>query len=406
MDEIKALSLPDFDISLERGFLPDEDPLTEISHGLDFLDEFGNKLPEIIISRNLLSFAKLLPIPPDDYFLKFDVRHLRLLWVRYSFIQSAYVHSQKSKPFTVCESIARPIVALSKILKIKPILSYSAYVLYNWKRKDPKGPIEVDNLELIQTFMRDPEQSWFNLIHVDIEAKAGLGIKSLWNAVWMARCGHSNALEFNLHRTNKSLESMITAMKRMPEGTFPDTYYKIRPWIWSFEDVVYEGVDEYAGLPQNFRGQTGAQTSIFQALEAGLQMPLLSDNELSRHLYDMRKYMPSKHRELVEYLENNSNVREYIISSEIHLIDIYDDIIMKELIFLAIHFGYAIFYIAKKTTDPNPRGTGDTPFMKYLRKRIEERWRRAFIKSRTDADLTLFLSDMEKTVEGLLMPTA
>ncbi len=394
------LKLSDFDVSYVKGFLPIEDPLVALPHGWEFLDQFGNNLPELIESGKILTEAKLLPIPPDEYFRGLNKRELQLAWVRYSHIQSAYVHSQKVGPFSICINIAKPVVAISKILRVRPILPYFAYTLNNWKRKNSGGPIKVDNLELIQTFMRDSDQAWFNLIHVDIEYEAGLGVRNLWEAQLSVEMGHVVALEQALLNVIESIKNMITVMKRMPEGTSPETYYKIRTWIMFFENVIYEGVDEFDGKPQTFPGQTGAQTSIFQSLEAGLQMPKLEENRLAFHLMDMRNHMPEDHRRFIEYLEANSRVRDFTISSAPHLIGQYDECVDQELTFLAIHLGYAFYYIHKQTD--NPKGTGKTDFMDYLAGRIKERWERAFIKPGSEADFKLFTNNVRKIVTELI----
>ena len=400
MDSDKILKLEDFGISPERGFLPDEDPLTAMPPGWEYLDDFGNNLPELIESGKILTEAKLLPIPPDFRFSLLSKRELQLAWVRYSFIQSAYVHSQKTAPFSVCRNIAKPMVAMSKILKVRPILPYFAYTINNWRRKDPDGPIKVDNLQLIQTFIRDSDQSWFNLIHVDIENEFGLGARNLWNAKQLADIKDAIGLSGALSLINQSIKNMIAVMKRMPEGTSPNTYYKIRPWIMFFENVIYEGVEEFEGKPQTFPGQTGAQTSIFQSLEAGLQMPKLEENKLAVYLMDMRNHMPEGHRKFIEYLEANSKVRDSITSSASHLVGQYDECVDLELTFLSIHLGYAFYYIHKQTA--NPKGTGGTDFMDYLGGRIKERWERAFIKPRSENDFKSFKTNVGKMVKELV----
>lgn len=400
MGSSRSLELLDFDISSDRGFLPEEDPLTVMPPGWEFLDDLGNNLPELIESGKILTQAKLLPIPPTESLLLLNRRQVQLAWVRYSFIQSAFVHSQKRGPFYVCRNVAKPVVALSRILKVRPILPYFAYTLNNWRRKDPGGPIKVDNLQLIQTFIRDPDQSWFNLIHVDIENEAGLGITNLWNAKLFADREDFVGLGEAIVNIDQSIKNMITVMKRMPEGTSPNTYYKIRPWIMFFESVVYEDVDEFGGKPQTFPGQTGAQTSIFQSLEAGLQMPKLEENRLAFHLMDMRNHMPEKHRRFIQHLETTSRIRDFVISSAPNLIDCYDECVDHELAFLAIHLGYAFYYIHQQTD--NPKGTGGTDFMDYLGGRIKERWERAFIKPRSETDFKLFRASVGKVVKELI----
>ena len=178
---------------------------------------------------------------------------------------------------------------------------------------------------------------------------------------------------------DKALGNMIATMKRMPEGTSPDTYYKIRPWIMSFENVLYEGVEEYNGRPQSFRGQTGAQTSIFQALEAGLQMPSMEVNELAKYLKEMRVYMPHSHRQFISEVEMRSRVREFIALQAPSLAGAYNSCVEKICDFLDIHFGYAVTYIFNKTA--NPKGTGGSDFMKYLKGRLDERRAKAYLRT-------------------------
>lgn len=169
----------------------------------------------------------------------------------------------------------------------------------------------------------------------------------------------------------------------------------------SFENVIYEGIDEFEGKPQTLPGQTGAQTSIFQSLEAGLQMPKLEENKLAVYLMDMRNHMPEKHRRFIEHLEASSKVRDFISSSAPHLVDQYDECVDLELIFLSIHLGYAFYYIHKQTS--NPKGTGGTKdFMDYLESRIKERWERAFIEPRSEADFELFKANVGKVVKELI----
>lgn len=377
MDQSRSLVLSDYDISPERGFLPKDDPLISLPKELDFLDEIGNNLPELIGSRSLNSQVIQLPIPPARFFHSLGPQELQLAWQRYTFIMSAHVHTQEP-PASICLNIARPVWEISKMLAKPPILSYDAYTLYNWQRKDKSGPIKVDSLALVQTFMRDPIQSWFILIHVDIEAEAGLAIRNIREAVLAAEREDDVALESALLDIDVSLRNILAVMHRMTENTSPETYYKIRRWIMSFKNVVYEGVDELEGKPQTFNGQTGAQTSIFQTLEAGLQAPPLEINELAVFLKKMREYMPVGHTRFIQELETRSQVRKFIAHSAPKLIEPYNSCIDKVCSFLDTHLKYAIAYIHNRTT--NPEGTGGSEFMKYLGERLKERRENAFIK--------------------------
>ena len=137
-----------FDVSSDRGFLSNPDPLTEMPKGWEYLDQIGNALPELLGSGDLFKTAEVLPIPSPESLGKLNRQELLLAWVRYSFIQSAYVHgrTKSEDPAIICGNIAIPAVAISKILDVPPILQYFPYTLTNWKRKDPAGPIKGDHL--------------------------------------------------------------------------------------------------------------------------------------------------------------------------------------------------------------------------------------------------------------------
>ena len=68
------------------------------------------------------------------------------------------------------------------------------------------------------------------------------------------------------------------------------------------EGVIYEGVEAYGGRPQQFRGETGAQSSIVPALDAMLGVGHKED-ALRTYLQEMRTYMPPAHRAFIEALE-------------------------------------------------------------------------------------------------------
>ena len=146
----------------------------------------------------------------------------------------------------------------------------------------------------------------------------------------------------------------------------------------SFKNIIYEGVPELRSERQSWNGQTGAQSSIFQAIEAGLETPPLQINKLAVFLKKMREYMPRGHREFIWELGTRSEVRRSIQSSAPHLAEIYNSNITKICDFLEIHYSYAFRYIFQQTD--NPEGTGGSEFMTYLKGRLDERRENAYIR--------------------------
>src|SRR5438876_10520561 len=113
-----------------------------------------------------------------------------------------------------------------------------------------------------------------------------------------------------LHALSSAEEQMLHTLLRMPERCDQYIYYtRVRPYIHGWKDnptlprgVVYDGVEDYQGAPQHFRGETGAQSSIIPALDGAFWVPHAED-PLRQYLAEMREYMPTKHRAFIEALE-------------------------------------------------------------------------------------------------------
>jgi indoleamine 2,3-dioxygenase len=133
-------------------------------------------------------------------------------------------------------------------------------------------------------------------------------------------------------------------------------------------------VAEYNEKPQQFRGETGAQSSIIPTLD-GLLGIKHAQGELYHYLQEMREYMPPKHREFITSIENTSQVRSFVQANpEFH--EIYNACVSLLNRFRQTHLGYAAAYIQKQHQDsaknPTAVGTGGTPFMNYLKKHKDE----------------------------------
>jgi indoleamine 2,3-dioxygenase len=113
-----------------------------------------------------------------------------------------------------------------------------------------------------------------------------------------------------------ALERMNRVLERMPEGCDPYIYYqRVRPYIHGWKDhpalpqgLLYESVDAFGGRPQQFRGETGAQSAIIPALDAVLGIDHEQD-PLRHFLQEMRDYMPARHRAFVAAIERIGSVR-------------------------------------------------------------------------------------------------
>jgi indoleamine 2,3-dioxygenase len=346
-----------------HGFLPEPDPLSMFPGGssLKILDELGHDLPSLLHDRGFRAWARRLVLPGLAH-ENLSLPELRLYYVRVGFLASAYVNQVGQDPATVLPSnLAIPLCDVCNRLGRPPILSYDGYALYNWKRFDPQGPIALGNINTIQNFVHLYDEHWFILVHVEIEALAGGIFRAIGEAEAALVAGDDHALSLAVASLARTLWAQVETLRRIPEKMDPALYYRtFRPYIRFFEGVVYEGVGT---TPLNFRGETGAQSSVIPTVVAFLKIPHQS-SMLTDHLADMRRFMPVEHRELIEHVEAMPDIRGRVAREP------YNDALEALATFRDTHLQFAIRYIAAHERDP--RGTGGTPYMQWLNQLIDE----------------------------------
>ena len=373
-----------------QGFLPQKVPSKSYSvqsESCDRIQEIASNLPKLLLTGKVQSaINKLSPkdLSIDDLLINQASQDLKLAMSHLSFIAHAYIWGDNKPNESIPSVLANPWVKVANNQGRPPILSYASYCLDNWFLIDPDEAISLENVGLINNFLGGVDEDWFVTIHVCIENAA---------ADAMAACAEIAMLETDSPE-NKSIELLnriVIAMKkvneifaRMPEKCDPYIYYhRVRPFIFGTKDnpdlkngLIYKG--EFKNQPQFFRGETGAQSSIIPSLDGALQITHTKDH-LRHYLNEMRDYMPPKHREFMEVLEKNSQVKKIIKGSK-KLTSLYNDCLEEIRAFRAMHLEYAGTYIFKQAQIKNPfgrggstiTGTGGTPFMAYLKKHRDE----------------------------------
>lgn len=359
------------------GFLIQPDPLLQL-HATDSplmsvmekIEAIAFELPQLIRTRELIQLLDQLPLL-DTYFLQEDVDFhvIERLFKLYGYFASAYIYlSSKESVSRLPVSIALPLVDLAEIVQRPPMLSYAGLVLNNWRKIDLFGGLNVDNIAMLQTFTDLPDEQWFFIVHVAIEARAGEIFYHLQKAHDAAMQSEDQAFLNALHEVMMGLVEVTRIFNQMQEQCNPDSYFqKIRPYLFGFTDVLYEGVVQFRGKLQSFRGGSGAQSSMIPAIVAALGIEH-SRSGLVEHLENMATYMPIPHQQFIQNMKN-LQIREYACQKS-HLADAYNHCIKHLITFRRAHFHYARAYIFEKSM--NPTGTGGTPFMEWLNLLIQE----------------------------------
>lgn len=366
-----------------RGFLPLVDPLMRLPAAFDAWEEVARNLPKLNLSNYLRATVDALPPFPVDQLQ--STRELERAMTLLSFLGNSYVFALEQPVATrLPAALAVAWVAVARRLGRPPMLTYASNALHNWRRIDPNGPVALGNLALIQNFLGGMDEEWFTLVHTNIEAAAGRGLAVLLPAQAAVEQDDATTLANALGEIAGALQTMHSLLVRMPERCDPHIYYhRVRPWIFGWKDnpllpdgMIYTGVPEWGGQPQQFRGETGAQSSVVYAFDALLGIEHEFD-AMRAYLLEMRDYMPVQDRAFIERLERGPSVRAYIAGNKganPWLRDAYNDCIEKLQQFRQLHIEYAALYIIKPAQGAKQGevGTGGTPFTVYLKKHIQE----------------------------------
>ena len=372
------------------GFISSDQPLRYLSdknQDEQILEDLACSIPKLLLTNKI---RKQIDSLPDSFFShdlsKYSEEEIRLLNVQFSFLAHAYVLGDLVPSKILCKAIAKPWSNISKMLGRPPILSYASYCLDNWHKINQDEGVNLDNVALNYNFLGGIDEDWFVTIHVCIEHAANKAIQSAFTIALKTEtndCDEKLLLD-ELTSIKEAMLEVNHIFRKMPEKCDPYIYYhRVRPYIFGWKNnpalpdgLVYESC--FDEKPQLFRGETGAQSSIVPTLDALLNVVHERD-ELREYLDEMKSYMPPSHRELIKFIEDTSKVKEQVSRNKM-LMELYDDCCQEISIFRSQHLRYAADYIHNQSTKSTlfgsggskVRGTGGTPFMKYLKKHRDE----------------------------------
>lgn len=388
--------MKDFDVSPEIGFL------VSCHRG------FTTTVPKIWI-KTAQSLSKWLPtgnvrkiissristwdeIYYNDLCNNFTKIELEDAMMYLSFITHAYIWGENDPVECIPKYLAYPLCKIASRLGRPPLLSYHSYGPNNWDLINKYEPPKLGNILVKQNFLGGKDEDWFIMIHIEIEATAGPildHVVSAHNAVIEFKDDKIDerlnlALVHHLKEAGLQIKQINDTLCRMTEHCDPYIYYnRVRPFIHGWKNnpmypdgMVYEGVTKYEGKGQYFRGETGSQSGIIPALDAALSIGHTND-ELRTYLIEMRDYMPPKHKQFIEELEDNSLIRDAVLrSNNKEVVDAYNECVKWVYEFRSQHLKFAASFINKQAEsglmNPISVGTGGTEFMTYLKNHRDE----------------------------------
>jgi indoleamine 2,3-dioxygenase len=382
-----------YDVDVERGFLPSQDPPTalptEPPGDFSVFDEIGNNLPSLLVDGTLENEIRKLPVFNLNDTGRLEASDAHLLKTRLDFLIHGHAWEKWREGKVRAEipaCLAVPELDISYRFGEPPLLFYPSYSLRNFYRIDQGGPMSPENLELIQYFLGSESERWFVILHIAIEAAATKALVASWQIGDAIPKGDTETLFESLSIIASAMREVNTLMRRMPEKCDMMEYFtSVRPYLYGWikkyfpNGMLYRGERECDDARLFHRGETGAQSSIFPLLDLlfGIKH---AESVLSEHLHEMLHiYTQPKHRGFVLAIGNRPHFSEENIASfgcEVEKLYWECRRLMAE--FRAVHFYYAIKYIQEpaalvaKLTILGSTGTGGTEFIPSLWKHFTE----------------------------------
>lgn len=365
--------LESFQIDPERGFLPDPDPLDALPPDYTVWEETARALPAFRTVGRLRETVDAWPmIGLDALESRAQIERAMLLL---SFVGNTYVWDS-SPVASIPEVLARPWCTAADRLGRPPIASHASLVLQNWRRLDPDGPIELGNLATQILAFGGTDEQWFYLVTVAIEAAGAPSLRLLEELHRNRARDRIDPLVEGLLQLSPVLESLAPLLRRMRERCDPYIFYhRVRPFLtgWPEPGLIYEGV---GAEPRLYAGGSAAQSSLLQAIDAGLGVRH-DDRGSGPFLTEMRRYMPPGHRAFLEALEAEPSLRAYVeerTSTHPKLVDAFNRAVGAVGRFRESHLEIVRDYISRQAQSAGGMalGTGGTDYGHFLSRTRKE----------------------------------
>jgi indoleamine 2,3-dioxygenase len=354
-----------FSIDRERGFLPNPDPLLALQPQFKVWDELGTDMPSLIAKGDFRSAVENLPLIHANK-LK-DNSEVDRAMLLLSMFANAYISCGPDQVRKIPLVLAVPLSEVAARSGRPPISSHASIVLNNWRRINPKDPIELENLRTIQNFLGGEDEDWFFLTTVAIESLGAPAISAILKGLEAAASSDNKNFVDSLERIGKSINNCTNVLDRIPEKCDPHIFYShIRPFLagWPEEGIIYEGVSDE---PKVYIGGSAAQSSLLQSIDAAMGI-FHPHSDSGPFLKKMRKYMPPAHRKFIEYLETQLTLKNYVEQNESsELNDALNRCINTLDGFRKKHMQIVVQYILDQVKNgENVIGTGGTDYVSFL----------------------------------------
>jgi indoleamine 2,3-dioxygenase len=243
------------------------------------------------------------------------------LWQRahmvLAFLINFYIHSQPPSgsptPLHVPECLAVPIVNVSRVLGIAPVVTFADTVLWNAKPADPRLPLSANNISLAHTFSTTSAESNFHIVSAKAELRGVEILRIIEDYAQLPDYADIHAVSKtakDLRRLATVVQDLTDILQNVKDSVDPYSFYwECRPWFRGSEcgtpKWIYDGVPDSDSL--DLAGPSAGQSTVMHAIDVFLDVdheqrqkrspaPSEENKKADRGFMErMRRYMPGSH---------------------------------------------------------------------------------------------------------------
>ncbi|KAG6833646.1 hypothetical protein H0H87_002842 [Tephrocybe sp. NHM501043] len=398
----RGLLQTDYDVHPDSGFFPPQ-PLDRLPGAFDIWEDalikansklaLGDDDREEAIAKRPMgkdwrAAVRRWPILATEPWHD-NTRFLQRAHMVLSWLVSFYAHSlpPSTKDILIPKSLTIPLVTVSRCLGIAPILTFADTVLWNCEPIDSKLPLSSSNMRVVNTFSGTEDERSFYVASALAELR---GVEMLriiddfHNLPTYEDLTMISKLSRDLNRLSGIIDDISEVIKSVRPNCDPHVFYfDVRPWFEGSGSQgplapkwIYEGIEDSEKL--DLSGPSAGQSSVMHALDLFLdidhklrekRLPAPSErNKRADHgfMERMRRYMPGKHREYLNFLAATPKSVRTLAQSIPMLRDPYDNAVLALKRLRDDHMKIACLYIVSMSRSGTRNGCPVSAMMSRL----------------------------------------
>ena len=279
-------------LSRSHGFLPVAPPLLALPKTHQAWDEAAAILPQLFMSQNARAVLDELPLLLGTA-ADLDEAYLWRASVLLGYMAHAYLYDATDRA-ELPASLSIPWEQVNQRLgRPGPGLSMTDYCCYNWRLKNPAGPREVENLDLLASWCGNAEEVVFSTSLIEMHSYSGSLVEA---AIQLQEA----MLQHQIDNAKAALTSIFDFLAKMTFRALlkidPNPYSKtaVDPLVWS---KAFANIS--APVNSHEIGLSGSGTAIIQLLDALFERTVYNTIAAKVSL-KLRQWLPPYHKQFIE----------------------------------------------------------------------------------------------------------